>query len=132
MVDIKIYARINHQETRILELEKLAQARHQIPFFGSEGADLVPSAQNNLNQSKPQTFSPSETIGSHSGTNEIDTGPPIATLRSIRAFAKDEITQNINSTAVARRRYNTFDPVTQGLLTAHDIQRTIDMYSSPE
>lgn len=58
----------------------------------------------------------------------IDLGAPIATLRSLGAMATDESKTEYQPTSLAKPIFaNTFDPISQGLLSVHESQRAIDM-----
>lgn len=58
----------------------------------------------------------------------IDLGPPIATLRSLKALASHGDTHDPNTPAPRGNRLFSFNPVRLGLLTVRDAQKTIDMY----
>lgn len=67
----------------------------------------------------------------------LDLGPPIATLRSLGALTKDGPTSgsqvrdsNLRTSSNAANRYSSCDPVSRGVLSIHEAQRAINMYTS--
>jgi hypothetical protein len=86
-------------------------------------------------ESPHQSISPSRTGASRtpgSAVDGIDLGAPIATLRSLGALATDESKTEYEPTSLAKPIFaNTFDPISQGLLSVHESQRAIDMCVFP-
>jgi hypothetical protein len=78
-----------------------------------------------------QALSPSQTGASgspESSLNGIDLGPPIATLRSLRALAEEDTVYDGANSKTQTNCRDEFDPTLQGLLSSDDVQRAIDMY----
>ncbi|KAJ5634707.1 hypothetical protein N7528_002549 [Penicillium herquei] len=122
--DLDSLERINQQESRILELEKAAHLQKQTS--NGESGKSSGSEQYGAHPSGHTTLSPSQASTSLSGVDAIELDPPIATLRSIRELAKYETT---HESEVARpSRISPFDPVRQGILTAQDAQKAINIF----
>lgn len=67
----------------------------------------------------------------------LDLGPPIATLRSLGALTKGGPTlgsqvrdSNLRTSSNVANRYPSCDPVSRGVLSIHEAQRVINMYTS--
>jgi hypothetical protein len=77
---------------------------------------------------RQQGFSPSQSDIYHSPESSIDgihLGPPIATLRSLRVLAEEQVH---DSTSRALKYNSIYNPIHQGLLSVEDVQRAIEMY----
>jgi hypothetical protein len=67
----------------------------------------------------------------------LDLGPPIATLRSLGALTKVGPTSgsqvrdsSLRTSSNGANRYSSCDPVSRGVLSIHEAQRAINMYTS--
>ncbi|PVH83619.1 hypothetical protein DL98DRAFT_652429 [Cadophora sp. DSE1049] len=141
---VDLQRRVNLHESRIEELER--QARNPNP--GRMDTD-VPNFEDVPIQATQHTLSPQMTtvsntlaeshsmqFANHQATqsqnfsmDDIDLGPPIATLRSLGALSNDGgspessriVTQDIE-------RSNSWDPVSRGVLSDRDARKAVNIY----
>lgn len=116
--DVKTRSRLNQHETRIFELEN-----QKSPFSvntNERPRDIQPEHQEAPSRSQNDIYDSPE-----SSIDGIHLGPPIATLRSLRVLAGERVH---DSTLRAQRYKSIYDPTYQGLLTAEDVQRAVEMY----
>lgn len=114
--------RINQHEARIHELE--GQLGKETALSGREGL-----AKPTPDSSEFPNSSPSNISEARSNMDKIDLGPPIATLRSLRALAKED-SLSIAPTSnprTSKKHHDSYDPVLKGILSFEDAQRAIDM-----
>jgi hypothetical protein len=84
-----------------------------------------------INETRVEGEQPGRSGASRSPSSSmdgIDLGPPIATLRSLRALANDESGFVSNAPTAKARYHGIFHPISQGLLSIDDAQRAIHMY----
>lgn len=88
----------------------------------------VPKSHEDRIENIPATVSSSQTSVSLSGMDGIDLGPPIATLRSLKALTKYGDMLDSHIPTPERNGLCTFDPIQRGIMTVKDAQQAIDMY----
>ncbi|KAJ6069864.1 transcriptional regulator family: Fungal Specific TF [Penicillium canescens] len=117
---IELQNRLNQHETRILELE--SQKRQSDVNRKEPPRYVQPERQ--------QAFSPSQSDIYHSPESSIDgihLGPPIATLRSLRVLAEEQVH---DSTPRALKYKSIYNPIHQGLLSVENVQRATEIGNS--
>ncbi|KAI2684543.1 transcriptional regulator family: Fungal Specific TF [Penicillium roqueforti] len=115
---IELQNRLNQHETRISELEN-----QKSPFDHNtkeRPRDIQPEHQEALPKSQSNIYDSPE-----SEIDGIHLGPPIATLRSLRVLAEERVDE---STLRAQRYKNMYDPIYQGLLTAEEVRRAVEIF----
>ncbi|KAJ5991208.1 transcriptional regulator family: Fungal Specific TF [Penicillium canescens] len=115
---IELQNRLNQHETRILELE--SQKRQSDVNRKEPPRYVQPERQ--------QAFSPSQSDIYHSPESSIDgihLGPPIATLRSLRVLAEEQVH---DSTPRALKYKSIYNPIHQGLLSVENVQRATEIF----
>ncbi|KAJ6155520.1 hypothetical protein N7470_006086 [Penicillium chermesinum] len=112
---VDLHRRVNQHESKIHELE----ARIRNPAAQNGPLDMTDS---HLPMSNLPTASPSDRGDAKSHMDGIDLGPPIATLRSLGALAKDGPMAYTSSNKPPRKGRDLFNPVIRGILNPEDAQ----------